>query len=603
MTLATSTGGTASTGGTTSPATGGMPPATGGTLAATGGSSATGGSNATGGAVATGGSTATGGNVATGGTVSTTGGAATGGSQTGGVSTGGVSSGGTTARPLRMLYTVGTAGQRYASHYVAEVTDHSTTLKLIGPRDSSVSGLVSSGMMLSPDHTRVVYSEFYDGYPGSDLYVSNVSGSEPTTPVRISLPVDKALLYVSQPVQWSPDGKHFLFAEGSDILNNHLYVVDLSGPVPGPPVQLDRFTDSTHLGMWYYFVGNQRVALVGERYIQQAYLVDFSGATPSPPVLANPPTTATGQVFPLCPSPDGRMLAYVGKFDGADAYQLWLVDTASGPPYNPVRVNPPAADIGHDVERLCKFSPDGSVLMFQGAMRTGAADEVIITTIKNGSPSALTYLGSSVDILKSISFVNSGKGMLYGTNTAPPETSYLYYSDLTGAAPYSSAQVATVAPNNLRSIQLSPDASLAVYGSANGFYMTQLDGVFVGPSGPQSTFRIAQTTITDSMIVDYAITQDNHYAIYCQSDVGFTSVNAVDIRQSQPTPVKLNPNNSFAGEKAYPTPDSRWVLYTGKTSTVPHEYLTNIANPTDVIDLSTAFPSSQSIGYFNGYLP
>jgi len=299
------------------------------------------------------------------------------------------------------------------------------------------------------------------------------------------------------------------------------------------------------------------------------------------------------------------MLAYVGKFDGSAGYELWLVDTTSGPPYNPVRVHPAVADVAHEVERVCKFSPDGSVLLFIGALRTGSADEMIFTTIKNGAPSALTYLESSVDLLKSVSFVNSGKGMLYETFSSGTATSNLSYSDLTAAAPYSSVQIASAAPNVIHSIHLSPDASLAIYASGSTSYTTQLDGVFVGSTGPQSSFRIAQTTNADSIIIDYAITQDNHYAVYLQNDANpsFTGVNVIDIRQSRQTPVKLNPNNSFAGERVYPTPDSRWVLYSGITSTVPHEYLSNIGDPTEVIDLSTAFPSTQSIGYFNGYLP
>jgi hypothetical protein len=242
--------------------------------------------------------------------------------------------------------------------------------------------------------------------------------------------------------------------------------------------------------------------------------------------------------------------------------------------------------------------------LFDGALRTGNEDELIMTPIKDGGRGPLSYF-SGTDSL-SVHFTQSGKTLLYPANGTTLGTAYqgLYYADLTTAPPYQPAQLV---PTQTLALKVSLDASLAVYASGDT-YARRLDGVMLDGTLPRASLPIMQMSNPNSYIQSYAISADNRYVSFVQVDDDGSkfacNVYSVAVGESPTaTPRKLSTADGGWCDDVIITPDGQWVLYSMSTNSVPHAYLLHISDPSRHFELSSVFPIAKWWADFQGFLP
>jgi Tol biopolymer transport system component len=218
-------------------------------------------------------------------------------------------------------------------------------------------GALSLGNALAdPTGGRVIY---WVGDPDThlgDIYLSDVSGGTPTPPVRIST-LGSPSEVIGRDLGWSPDGHWFHYTGHHLGPQQEAYLVDLSGPTPGPPVRVNSdlaqgaavgtlvcSPDSARL---YYFAGETDVSI-------GLYMVDLGGGVPGPGVLVSEELEFIwGQVIF---GPEPHVLLYTGNDEGpAGDEHLYMVDVSTGTPYESVVLSDPDDDVS------VSYSPDLSL--------------------------------------------------------------------------------------------------------------------------------------------------------------------------------------------------------------------------------------------------
>jgi Tol biopolymer transport system component len=251
----------------------------------------------------------------------------------------------------------------------------------------------------SPDSTRLLYSGWLDDPEEVDLHVTDVSGSSPGPPVRLT----DGLAGDVRRFAWSPDGRAVSFAVGSP--DQGLYVARLScdgvdgpwrvhesgafekfgadgdtllylAPVDGddweevavhradltvtPPVS-SAATESVILSQpgeqYQWSPSGDRLAIVtGRRLV----VLD---ATTGLRHVVNAPLVPNASVLSYAWSPDGDSIAYVANQDDDRRFELYHVDMSGPAPAQRRKVSPP---VDHDVRvDAIRWSPDSTRLAYR----------------------------------------------------------------------------------------------------------------------------------------------------------------------------------------------------------------------------------------------
>lgn len=247
----------------------------------------------------------------------------------------------------------------------------------------------TSGFSLSPNGKRLAYESDQEFNDSTSVYVVDVSGATPSTPVRVSHPPTNTALDVFEAV-WSPDSQRILFRGDMEFdLINELYVVDATSTNPSP--------------------------------------LKLNATLPaSADVESNYQWT-----------PDGRAVIFRADADVNDTIELWRVRISSAG--NPERLNQAGFASTSDVASFT-ISPDGTDIAFVADPVAGDVDTlylVDISTVTAGAPVQVNAtMASTADVTSSsVTFTPDGSGLLYRSDERVDTIIDLWFSDLTGATP------------------------------------------------------------------------------------------------------------------------------------------------------------------------
>jgi WD40 repeat protein len=577
-------GGWLGTGGQQSGASG-----TGGAVA-TGGISGTGGNNVggtlTGGSPATGGAIATGGLVATGGIVAFGGTASSGGSN--------AATGGATGMPIRLLFNIGIPEQYQDRLYSVEVNGDTVSAFQLTP---DLPGYVSSGTpVLSPDGTRLLF-HVSDQNTGNNLaYMADISQPGPVTAVLVSHATEtKGGIYN---LEWSPDSKKILLMEQATTNGaTELYWVDVATTTPGAPSRIGS-GDAFYRVIRAHFVGSDRVALIATSSTNESnvYVANAASGTTSAPIAIDAATALTPELAPLCVSPDARSLAFVASVAGGEIPEMWVVDTANGPPYSPTRAHPIITDITHRVSDYdCQFSPDGAFLVYLSGLQTTGDPELTLTPIAQGQPGTPNVIAGAtrLDLAR---FTRSGTAIVY------PTPQGLYLTHLT-QPPLQPVLLSNQTVGHVLDFTLSPDTSQLLYRTgASPLEAAALYRVQLTPT-PSAASLVLETTATGSYIGMDLMTLDNSKAVFdvnqnSLSDAYFSTTNAGALPQRVTSDAEANHVHLWDT-----TRDSKYGLFYLDESPNWRFILLELEVPSQTLDLSSIEPTGEKLREYFFALP
>jgi len=276
----------------------------------------------------------------------------------------------------------------------------------------------------------------------TQYYFVDLTGSAPGTPVGLTggnYPYNGIV---------SPDGTKFAFTEG-----RVLYVVDVSGTTPSSPIQVTTWGTNTELYMLQFSPSSDKLSFVSDRLTNDVYelfVVDVSTATPGAVERASGPL-ASGYNVPygwLNPpptfSPDGRKLAYLVYNSNATVYEVYVVDVSGPAPGTAHRVNETLVAGGSVLADVYTtgsgyaFSPDGTHIAYLADQRINDVGEVFLVDVSGATPGSATRLSGALvtggDAIV-FGFSPDGSALWYVANQRSADVDELFYVNLRGAQP------------------------------------------------------------------------------------------------------------------------------------------------------------------------
>lgn len=274
-------------------------------------------------------------------------------------------------------------------------TTHKVNGTLVAGGD--VTDMVSAPFW-SPDGTKVLYRADQQVNDRFDLYVVDMTGDVPGTPQRVNADLESPAGMPDNPpvggryFSWVPDSTRVVYMELQSqfgFLAGSLWVVDVSGPAPGTPQEI-RLT----AGILPYFSWSPNSSTIAflRRINLAMYVADTSTAVPGAPTRVGSTVGLTGHpVFSW--SPDGSRLALRGRIaDGP--YQVWLADPSA--PADPIEVSAAAGDGGEVVGDPIRWSFDSKRLLYEVLHPPHL--EVWLVDLTSGAPAAAVQVnGPLVD--------------------------------------------------------------------------------------------------------------------------------------------------------------------------------------------------------------
>ena len=229
----------------------------------------------------------------------------------------------------------------------------------------------------SPDGKRVAWMADANVDEQLELFMSDVSGTQPVGPKRINEPFIEGGNIGGQtgdlPMKFAPDGKHIFYQADARIDEQYeLFSVDIAQSNPAPPVRLSGFLEAGRSvtsfvlapdGSGIAYTADQRA---DEKF--ELFYVDLRNALPSMPRVVNGELGPESDIYvpvngvEVAFSPDGKKLAYAADQAENDRVEVFVADVATGTPKTAVRVLE-ATNPGAQVYRV-RFAPDGRALVF-----------------------------------------------------------------------------------------------------------------------------------------------------------------------------------------------------------------------------------------------
>lgn len=288
-----------------------------------------------------------------------------------------------------------------------------------------------------------------------ELYAADLGGATPAPAVPLHPPLpagsdaDDGVLFV-------PDGSRVIFLVDQAAADDHeLFMVDLSGAVPGAPVRLnldlpaggdvgfDDYTLSPD-GRRLFYIADQRADNDFE-----LYLVDVSTPDPTVPQLASGAMVAGADVSAAVWAPDSQRLAFVADLFVDNDSELAVIDVSGLVPGAPVRANAPLVPTGRDVVGTAGtgfgWSPDGSMLAYRADSTVDDASDLFISRL---TATATAWIATRVNPellvdadVDNFSFAPNSQRVVYRADQNVVGQEELFVVDLSGATPGPAQQV------------------------------------------------------------------------------------------------------------------------------------------------------------------
>jgi hypothetical protein len=331
------------------------------------------------------------------------------------------------------------------------------------------------GGVLSEDGSRFAFIE--DGV----AYAVSLGASAPTA-VRVSPEVGSARLV--QSLALSSDGSRLAMA--GDLTTDgvfELYLVDLSGPSPGParkasrPLVAGGDVDAGFLGIAYHRFspdGRWLAYWADARFdeVPELFVVDVSGEAPGSNARVSGDLVAGGEVSRSLESPfspDGRMIAYRADQLSDDVSELFVADLSGGEPVVARRVNGPLP-AGGGVHSF-RFAPDSSGLGYRADQNTDDVVELYYADLRSGEPAAAQRVNANMvsggDIASPLAFSADGRRLAFAGDLTVDERDEVYLAAIAdgAAAPADLLEPVSAATSTISSIEFARTGSLVFVGN------------------------------------------------------------------------------------------------------------------------------------------
>jgi len=343
----------------------------------------------------------------------------------------------------------------------------------------------------------------------TDLFLVDFRSGAPAPPVSVTpvVATTTADIWSSDPgVKWSfsPDGKKvaYLFDEVNQIYE--LWVADVSGGVPGTPVRVNAplaIPLSSSLDVEEFtWVGNDGIVYYGDAAGSTSQLHFVNLAAPGGPTSAPLVSNATvSSIDPVIVSPDGKRLLVIDDLVTTGRNELFLIDVTSGTPTAPRRLNLPLTTFG--TVASAEWSPDGNRILYGADENASGVNELFLVDLSG------SLVGGPQAISGSVTATNDPNVTASGSTFSPDSKRIAYRNtvtkvelltvDATGIlpAPAVAANVTLVdTTSSVDAFVFSPDSTKLVIGgdidvnSRNEIYVFTLGG------GPATKLHAAYTT-------------------------------------------------------------------------------------------------------------
>ncbi|PCC67787.1 WD40-like Beta Propeller Repeat [Nannocystis exedens] len=442
---------------------------------------------------------------------------------------------------------------------------------------------------------RVVYAD--DDEVGVDMYFVDCTGPEPGPAVLINhnLPAGWHLPY---PGRLSPSQRWMLLVAGHPRLGEEVWLVDMSGPMPGDPVRVELAGEPGFevLGTWWSR-DESRLALRRTSYDgvgAQIYLCDVGADGTCVPEVWNPPLAPGGGIggWGFAWSPDDSRIAYSGDPDGDEVVQLFLAGTGPGDAGEAIALT---SEVPADEAFVHEawFSPDGATLYYEyGADLTSSAGTraIDMTTDPPGSPVELPHGDYREDMTAGLEWTGAdGLGDLSffaidGTSAGP----LVPLHDVPGRV-------------SSKDDKFSPDGRFAVYYAETDPDVRELFAVDLSGPTPSAPVKLASPT-PGGQLHGTIFGPDPALLFYLSQAAADSGDDLWMVRLDQPpAPVRVNPplpqDGTIPGFLGFDGDGSR-LLYVGPGEATPswQLWLVDLAAPGAPIEVNAPLQDGQQLG-------
>ncbi|MDC0668220.1 hypothetical protein [Nannocystis radixulma] len=441
---------------------------------------------------------------------------------------------------------------------------------------------------------RVVYSTLKPQGGPRELFFVDCTGDTPGPATRIHEPLAEGWGVVNS-VRVSTGARWMHYTLGHATEGQQVWLVDMSGPVPGAPVQVDMPPELlAEFGPGEFSHDEAKLAMLlaqpgGGRQLFLCTIAPDGGCTPE--AWGVPLQPGATQGFTHHFSPDDTRIAYLGDPDGDGVLQLFLAGTAPGDAGSAVVVSGDAPL--DDVFDKVWFSKDGGTLYFAFGPDPNlpGVRAVDITSDPPGSPQTVVPVGGRHASRSDDSAVLWGKD------------GELSFISLAGTKPGPTLPLHTV-PGFVAGDQFawSTDGRFALYLAAAEDHPNSWELFAADVSGPTpgEPFKASAPIAASGFVLRAAVGPDPSYAVYAVApELGASDELWMVPLDPPDAPVELSgplpPMSMLPGTIVFSGDGSR-ILYTVSQGMGALDlFLVDKANPGAAVQVNAPLPSDEDV--------
>ncbi len=248
---------------------------------------------------------------------------------------------------------------------------------------------VNARWLWTPNGARVIYEAPQTG-TATEVFLVDVSGAMPSAPVRLNgtLVTGGAVGTVSTDVAVSFDGSWVSYVADQDTDNvEEVYVVNIAGATPGTPLKVSGVMPSfgDNINLKWSPTANRLVYCADQQTsgVYEIFLVSITGGTPSAPLKIHPTFPSFGRVAAgsdeILWSPDGNWVAYRADTAVDNAFEVEAVNVSGAMPGAPIDATLPRVT-GLTTDGFL-WSPDSTAIAARGEGTNDNLDQLFVTKV------------------------------------------------------------------------------------------------------------------------------------------------------------------------------------------------------------------------------
>jgi hypothetical protein len=239
----------------------------------------------------------------------------------------------------------------------------------------------------SPDGKKIAYLADANVSGLTEAFVLNVPSGSPQR-INANMVSGGNVYYL----QWHPNSQRILYCADQEIVGQKpLYDVDVSGAQPSTPLRLGNPTN-TSADVYYFGSYAPQFSFDASGYLFRAdlstngeyNLYHSSTMTIEQTTVANAPLQSTDDVYYFGWSPVANQFAYIAG-SGSALREMFFVNATAGTPGGPVKVNAPFASGGSVQNHYNMWSPDGRWLAYRADQTINGSFELFATKVSGTS--------------------------------------------------------------------------------------------------------------------------------------------------------------------------------------------------------------------------